>query len=268
MRIFKQKHNQQKSHNVSVQNVVQKSIINEHFTDKTLFITYTNYGYLNYVYNFLKSTEKIPWKCQVVCVDQKSYDELLSKNVPVILLEGSFTTEFQEFGSPQFFSMNWFKLDIIKNLFELYPQVETIVYMDSDVVIQKDFTTLFEKYIQELSFDIMFQCDVPYNNCKDENCENLCAGIMILKRSQNTLNSLNYRAHFQNKTYIAAEQSYLNDCKERGMIKVKTLPVDTFPNGYYIIRHQTHPDAYVVHYNYMMGQDKIFHMRNTNNWLI
>ena len=152
-------------------------------------ITFTNYGYLDFTLNLLKSIEKneVDLELSIYCTDIKSFNELENKGYKAINiiseLESSNNKLEWEAGNEDF------GLIMIKKFEAIYNSLtenKLVLYIDGDVVIKKDITDYLCNKIG--ANDFLFQLD--YNPKKTEQ-NDLCAGFMMIKSQEETLNLFN-----------------------------------------------------------------------------
>ena len=79
------------------------------------FITFTNYGFINYVKNLIVSLEKIkfPLPLKIYCIDQKSFNELehFEGNILLELLNDETNTNESIVGWKQKDGTQWYFLN-------------------------------------------------------------------------------------------------------------------------------------------------------------
>ena len=122
--------------------------------------------------------------------------------------------------------------------------------------------------------DLFTQCDENKNHIEcsiQTRCPNLCAGICIFRNNPTTLDLVDYRKRdIKNNT---TDQDYILDLCNANNIRRITISRKIFLNGEYpgvntdAVLNLT-STAELVHYNYIIGKDKIKFMKKNNMWFI
>jgi len=221
------------------------------------FMTYTNFGYIDYTKNLILSLEKCNFPLQLIvyCVDQKSYDILREFNEYIILKllldEDNQNENFVKLYKEGWDKMMISKLKAIRK--ELYLS-DYVFYTDSDIVFENNFCI---QYLLDNLYDNDMLLQNNYNH-------EFCAGFMFIKSNDVT------RGIFETKNIdmekFICDQPYLNS--QRGKMKYKVLPLELFPvGGFYYKYHQT-MKPFIIHFNWMTGNDKITKMHAYHKWHI
>ena len=225
----------------------------DYIFNNTIFVTYTNLGYVKYSINLWKSIKKagIPWKLLIMATDEESIAELAKHEIPAILYtenEENIKKDFIAYTDKSFNSITFVKLDILSFILEtMQDKITHLVYMDSDIVVTQDFTSILDWY---RSHDIVFQCDEDnYYICCGK-CSNFCTGFMMMKNNKTVYQILEYK----NPEQYLHDQHYMN-IKLRGCkIDHNTFARNIFPNGY--LRGYVNNPYCLFHYNYLIGAKK------------
>jgi hypothetical protein len=69
-------------------------------------------------------------------------------------------------------------------------------------------------------------------------------------------------------TKYCEDQGYLNFRFRQNNWTFKTLPRDLFPNGSHCQFFSDMKEKYILHYNFMVGNEKIERMRKYGDWLL
>lgn len=227
-------------------------------------ITFTNYGYIKYTLNLLKSVEvnNVNLQIKIFCTDQKSYNffknknyyaELLVPEEPTIEKFTTWKAGVSDFG---IMMLNKF-VSIHKTLLEY----EHVLYIDGDIVVKENFN---DYLIQEINnYDFLFQLDY---NPKREIQNEACAGFMLIKSNKETIELFDLKKI--NKEELvnlpSHDQTYINLNKDK--FKYRFLSPSNFPNGAYFSKFETDPK--IIHFNYFVGQNKIKTMRKYKQWYL
>tara|TARA_B100001996_G_scaffold133739_2_gene101798 strand:- start:8074 stop:8778 length:705 start_codon:yes stop_codon:yes gene_type:complete len=227
-------------------------------------ITFTNYGYLDFTLNLLNSIEKnnVDLELSIYCTDIKSFNELENKGYKAINiiseLESSNNKLEWEAGNEDFGLIMIKKFEAIYNSLK---ENKLVLYIDGDVVIKKDITDYLCNEIGDNDF--LFQLD--YNPKKTEQ-NDLCAGFMMIKSQEETLNLFNPNNLDIEKIIKlpSHDQTYLNQNKES--FKYNFLPIQEFPNGAFFMNFETNPK--IIHFNYLIGKNKKKTMQKCGEWYL
>ena len=66
--------------------------------------------------------------------------------------------------------------------------------------------------------------------------------------------------------YKTHDQSYIN--KNRKKFKYSILPLDDFPNGAHFYEYSKSLDPYIIHFNYVRGDEKLNLMKKHGEWYL
>jgi hypothetical protein len=233
--------------------------------NNTVFLTYTNLGYVKYAINIYKSAQKadVPWKLLIMATDEESVAELAKHNIPSILYTEnaeSINKEFATYHDKAFNAITFVKLDIISFVLEsLEGKITHLVYLDSDIFINRNFTNILDIYRE---YDIVFQCDEGDMNLCYGGCNNYCTGFMMMKNTPDIQKLLSYN----DSEKYHDDQKYINLRIHGFRMNISTFSRNLFPNGY--LRGIIKEPYYILHYNYMVGTQKEKNMREDGHWLV
>ena len=227
-------------------------------------ITFTNYGYVKYTLNLLKSieTNNINLQTKIFCTDRKSYNFFKNKDYDAELLNpekptGEKLTTWKA-GMSDFGVMMLNKfVSIHKTLLDH----KYVLYIDGDIVVKENFSNYLAKEIIE--HDFLFQLDY---NPKKEIQNEACAGFMSIKSSKETVDLFDIKKINIDEliNLPSHDQTYINLHKDK--FKYKFLPPSKFPNGAYFSKFVTNPN--IIHFNYFVGKNKIKTMKKYNEWYV
>ena len=224
------------------------------------FITLTNYGYLDYTRNLIKSLEKIGVEgMKVYCLDNKSFNELdYDRKLKIENTEEEEIEDFYTFRSGNEWSLimyNKFRIiyrELLKNDF--------VLFCDGDIIFRdKRFRVDLLNRIED--DDLLIQSDKQ--NDKDDS--ELCAGFQFIKSNDKTKEFYKPSNEKMNEIlHLKCDQPFINKYKNK--LKYKRLPLKKYPNGLY---YQTNKnESYMIHYNYLIGHTKKDMMIKDNHWFI
>lgn len=241
--------------------------------------TMTSDGYADITYNLYKSLEKanVPWKLLNICVDDESYNYFKDKNIPCVKYDSNMKTqkgELSKFGSDEFMSFNRIKLDLLDYFSKKAPEtIKYVVYLDGDIVVSKDFIPYLQNLYETNPNNYFYlQCD-DQNKMTTTTCINLCTGFISYKREK--LYKSPFDVYDEEKwKNIREDQPWVNQHLKEYSIPTLSLEQDLFPNGTYVkgnisnTTNELSDNRYILHYNYMIGDNKIQKMKENNNWYI
>jgi hypothetical protein len=153
------------------------------------------------------------------------------------------------------------KIDIINKELNNY---EYLILFDGDIVFNniKFIDFLLEKMNTYKDLDLFAQ-----HEFKNNGCDTICSGFYIVRSNDITKKYYNSDNYINGK-YKGNDQDYINSIKKH--LKWEHLPIELFPNGkYYYEHHKNREEAYIVHFNFVMGIDgKKSKMRNYSKWFL
>lgn len=226
-------------------------------------VTFTNKGYVHFTDNLLESLKKhnVNLNLNIYTLDKESFDFFSKKHPKVTFLQSdSNHSEFLDQKSKEFGTL------MIKKFESIYSSLlenELVLYIDGDIVIKKDFKDIL---INEMSnLDFLFQND---KNPKKPHQINLCAGFMMIKSNKKTLKFFNPKELPVEKiiNYRTHDQTYI--IRNRAKFKYKTLPLNKFPNGPHFYSNNKNLDPWMIHFNYVLGDEKEALMKKYNEWYL
>jgi hypothetical protein len=238
-----------------------------------LVVTYTNYGYRHFVQNFILRIKQLelPWDFHLVCIDEESF-KFFSETTSSELFDLKLSKNFHKWTEKDYKLITVSKLDVLSHVLESRPEHPYILYLDTDIWINKDPLPHLENLIQQNpEVDLFIQNDDPDRN-KINECSNFCSGFMVLKNNEAIRNMLCYREHFfnvfghENVTDITGDQWYINHYMAKYGMKVLVLERCLFPNGVFI--NFIPPEYLILHYNYLVGDVKREKMIKNGHWLL
>lgn len=232
--------------------------------------TLTSNGYKYLTWNFYKHwSQHTKQPICIFCSDIPSYQFLRREGVPCIKVEQTlqdYGPQIVPFGSRQFSVLNRMKLSLLHTLSQ-DSSVQTCVYLDGDVLLYKDcIPDLLERL--ELC-PLLFQCDEKQHECSQP-CSNVCTGCIAFRHgATGSLFKINEQAKWQE---TPEDQVWVNYTLLRDSVLFDTLPREYYPNGARLTLTQTTPalkeKAYLLHYNYRVGDSKKADMKRYGDWLL
>ncbi len=235
--------------------------------NQTFFITITNYGYIPYTINMLKSLNKfnVDKQILIICLDKDSFLFLENLGYQVYL----FNIDIREFNifkkNKDFGYIRYIKFKILHKIISLGYNV---LYSDSDIVYLKN---PIEKIViwENMKVDVIIQNDGEKNN----KTNNLCVGFIFIKSNEKTIENFEIKDHtafegIKNGKYPIYDQTYFNKYISKNLI-INILPLELYPNGIFFIRNCSKlNNLELVHFNWISGDEKYNKMLKYKMWLV
>jgi hypothetical protein len=246
-----------------------------------LWITLINYGYLHYTKNFMKSMElrNINLQLYVFCLDDQTYNELKEhkqcKCIKADFLKSKYSTEMKHWGDLEYKRIVFAKLDaILYTLQKTYEMgVKNIGYIDTDIVLFSDPSIIMmDKVHRHPKIDVFSQCDEEGTQCSSHsNCKNICSGVIVFRNKPSLYSLFEYKE--QDIKHNASDQHFLRQQFKNQSIQYMTIEKSIMPNGSYYPDFKKKKIVFpqsvcLVHYNWMIGNEKIETMKMHNVWYI
>ena len=226
-------------------------------------ITLTNDGYIEYTQNLLNSSNNVGINnIEVFCVGKKSYRHFNKQGLNAHLISNNFFSgklKFLEWRTKNFNKLMFEKLTLIyKSLIES----QKVLYIDGDIVFLKNFLAELNNHPIE---DIVGQWD--YN--PTTKASTLCAGFMVINNTQESKNLFNPK--FVPKTLLDSkfhfdDQKYIN--KNLNSVNYEFLDIKKYPNGAYFYENYKNLDPSIIHFNYLIGDEKKIKMKEMGYWYL
>jgi hypothetical protein len=228
--------------------------------DDIAFITLMNNGYIDYTLNCLQSLDRISMKqpLHVYCIGEKGYNVLQARNVSCDLIQTNDNiTELQEFRRRKWSNITYYKFEIIyKNLLNH----KFVCITDGDIVYENN--QMFNYLLQNIDDnDVLIQSEGISDN-------DLCSGFMFIQ-SNETTRSIFHPDNVEKYRNVEGwgDQIYVNSMKYN--LKYKKLPLKLFPSGNYYYTYSDMIDQpYLIHFNWVGGNEKKIRMAKYNKWYI
>lgn len=233
----------------------------------TLLITLTNYGYLLYTLNMLKSLKKfnLDKKIFVICVDEKSHKIMKGLGYNSYCLNDKLQS-FYEWNKEGYDKVTYYKVLMIYKLLSININ---LVLIDGDIVFIKNPINDIKKW-NILPYDVCIQNDSDTNSNKT----NLCTGYMFIRSTPLMISLYECESDEGYKKYLKGalihnDQSFFNDYV-KPHCNVFTLNLDYYPNGAYYYKYykEIDNDVILVHFNWILGHQKMVKMKEHNMWLL
>ncbi len=230
----------------------------------TLVFTVTTFGYRFYTHNLWIQMERVgAQRPLILCLDGESLAYFNSQNVPAQLYNSVGTGANQRgpaiFGSQAFKKFNALKIQALKDL-STAAGVRQLIYLDSDIGLYRNPVPYFEERLAEAP--LWFQCDEGEARPCAEPCSNACTGVIAIRVADVPANLFVVEPrHWLGAT---TDQDYINDRMLTLRVPFRTLTRPLFPNGVWT----PGPPAYLFHFNYCLGDEKVARMRAAGLWFV
>jgi hypothetical protein len=238
--------------------------------NKTVITTVTNYGYLLYTLNMLKSLKQfdLDKKILIVCIDRKGSNVLkrLGYNVFCIDDEQQELGKFCPWNTKGYDKICYLKLELIYTILSLN---KNILLVDGDLVFLKNPIDDIKWWIEESYIDVHVQND----SLENLNTTNLCTGYMLIKSNEKMINLYDCVSEQGRKKYLECafdnnDQSYFNKFV-KPFCKFQALTLMKYPNGQAFYNQPSRKEsAVLIHFNWVHGHIKMAKMKEHKMWLL
>jgi hypothetical protein len=236
----------------------------------TEIITICNHGYRDFTWNLSLTCQKQNIPLTIYTTDQDATRFLLNQGISSKRLPGSGqgqTKNLSQIFTSGFSTMCKAKLDMICQRIK-DSTADYLVYMDGDIVVLKNFIDDIKSKLNETP--LLFQCDEKdLSGCLAKPCPNACTGFIAM-------NLMNHRQELlaifsvENelwKRVNGLDQDFVNHRLKDSKISWNTLPRHLYPNGVYFARNAFDKEnAFIIHFNYTIGQQKRGRMIKSGYW--
>jgi hypothetical protein len=236
---------------------------------KTVITTVTNYGYLLYTLNMLKSLNQfgLDKKVLVVCVDKKSAKVISSLGYNTYCIDDNNLGKFCPWNTQGYDKICYLKLELIYKILSLD---KNVLLVDGDIVFKKDLMEDMRQWWKDTIYDVWIQNDSQENR----NTKNMCTGYMFIKTSDRLIKLYDCVSDEGKKKYMTCafdnnDQTYFNNFVKPGCM-FNALPLEKYPNGkmFYENTEALKEKAVLVHFNWVQGHLKMAKMKEHKMWLL
>jgi hypothetical protein len=231
---------------------------------KTLFVTLTNSGYLDYTLNMIESLKPLGLHVLSLCLDKECWSVLREKGHAAHLCFPDISG-FATIDSPQFRSVAFYKLYLIGRILK---DGYDVLYTDGDIVYTKDpFPYLFSLLDANPKLECIIQNDADPRGSSYK--LNLCTGFFWIRATSATVHEFTFDdERIGTFNQYGLDQDFFN-AHIRDTLSYHSLDQSLFPNGAYY-EHVAHsiPDAYLLHFNFIIGHSKKYAMIQANRWYL
>jgi hypothetical protein len=252
----------------------------EWYGTSIVWITLINKGYVDFTKNFLESMKynNCIFSIIVYCTDEESMKNLQGySNVTCIdarpFLKCNISESLTSWGAMDYKALVFAKLDAIKYASLQYKNYY-IGYIDTDIILFKNPTeTILNTFKSNPDTVFVSQCDEPKAQCSNKNnCQHICSGVIVFKNIPIINNLLKYTITDVNS--LSGDQEFIINMANKYNIQHITIDKNIFLNGSYPgvnkldIPLIVPPLVELIHYNYLVGTNKIKLMQKNNMWFI
>lgn len=236
---------------------------------KTIITTVTNYGYILYTLNMLKSLKPfgLDKKIFIVCIDKKCANILINKGYNVYCIDDQALGKFCPWNTKGYDKICYLKLELIYKLLSLD---KSVLLVDGDIVFKKNPLDDILMWNKDTLYDVWIQNDSQENR----NTKNMCTGYVFIKTSDRLIELYDCVSEKGQQKYMKCafdnnDQSYFNNFVKPACM-FNALPLDKYPNGkmFYENTNFLTESAILVHFNWVQGHIKMAKMKEYKMWLL
>ncbi|KAF7732326.1 hypothetical protein EC973_005222 [Apophysomyces ossiformis] len=245
--------------------------------DRVLIVATANYGMRNHVYNWIESLNRTKEdKYLIFCFDEQLYEHLVAagygahaSQVPVSWLHQDVEAGFEEYYSVKYRVITGAKTWVVQQL--LYLDV-TVFFSDVDIVWMRP---RLREYVHTL-MDIRPETHVLFQQeGVDQKIVN--SGFYMMRPTDTMKRLLAHTIYLQDNHPTMTQQAAMNAALDHMDMDIRTssvvlLDVLHFPNGFVYFTHdlpRRHGiEPFVVHANYLVGDDKRQKLKDHNLWYL
>ena len=247
-------------------------------SQKIVWITLINKGYIDFTKNFLMSIKNhciTDFELVIYCIDDESFNTFNDNELCFcIRIENSLPLELQTWGLAGYKEIVFTKLDVILSTLKNNEKHVAVGFIDTDIVLFSNPTDIFIAAMNDVpEVPIFCQCDEGGNDniCTNRRkCANICSGLIVFRNYENLYPLFDY-SNVDIQMYDS-DQHFLNEKLQELNISVHTIDKYICCNGQYPelqykkVDFPTHTCS--VHFNYMVGFEKVEKMKLQNLWFI
>jgi len=224
------------------------------------FITLTNKGYIKYTLNCLESLErcgidKLSLTCY--CIDQEcfSFFSDLGLNAELIK-ENKFGRQSKE---RKFYEDDIYRIYMQKFyiIYENLLKYDYVLFTDGDIVFENsEFLDYLIDNIKDN--DLLIQEEYGVGDV-------ICSGFMFFRSNDRTKYFMNPdNVKYKEKNW--GDQVHINSIKSE--LKYKKLDLELFPNGKYYMDKYGKINPYMIHFNFLIGNNKQKTIKKYKKWYL
>jgi hypothetical protein len=246
--------------------VISTTDIQPHLLDGIVLSTLTNYGYLLYTLNMLKSLRPygLDKKVLIITIDEKSHTVLQNMGYHTICIHDSLA-KFFPWNSKGYDKICYYKLEMIYQILSLG---YNLVLIDGDIVFQQNPIKDILEWNKSTE-DVWIQND----STDDNNTTNMCTGYMFIRSNKKMIDLYDCISDAGKEKYKKCalnnnDQTYFN-IYVKPECTMKALPLTLYPNGEFFYKSSTQlTETVLVHFNWVKGHEKMAKMKAHKMWLL
>jgi hypothetical protein len=236
--------------------------------DKTIITTVTNYGYLLYTLNMLKSLKPygLDKKILIICIDKKCYNILKKMEYNVYCIDDNELGKFCPWNTKGYDKICYLKLELIYKILSLN---KNILLVDGDIVFLKNPLDDIKCWLDEKGIDVHIQND----SLENTNKTNMCTGYVLIKSNDKMIKLYDCISEEGKKKYLECafdnnDQSYFNNFV-KPYCTFQALSLMKYPNGQAFYNQPAKKEtAILIHFNWVHGHIKMAKMKEHKLWLL
>lgn len=235
---------------------------------KTVITTVTNYGYLLYTLNMLKSLRPfgLDKKILLVSIDKKGANVLRQLGYNVFCIDDQELGKFSPWNTKGYDKICYLKLELIYRVLSLN---KNILLIDGDLVFLRNPEDDIKWWLQETHIDVHIQND----SLENTNKTNMCTGYMLIKSNEKMIKLYDCVSDQGRKKYLECafdnnDQSYFNKFV-KPYCTFQALTLMKYPNGQAFYNQPSRKEtAVLIHFNWVHGHIKMAKMKEYKMWLL
>ena len=234
----------------------------------TVLATITNHGYTMYTLNLLKSLAPFGLDKHVLmcCLDSKAAAFFREHGYPAVDL-GTEMDAFCAWNVGSYDRICYMKMQVQH---AVMCRGKNILMIDGDIVFLKDPMPHLTAWEADVATEVYVQNDAQ----SDDEHKNFCAGFMFVRATDNMRRLFDTETpegqeRYRRCAFDNNDQMYFNDFI-KPHASVKPLPLRAYPNGKMFMEYMdgAGPETVLVHYNWLMGHQKVARMKQYRMWLV
>lgn len=236
---------------------------------KTIITTLTNYGYLLYTLNMLKSLQPfgLDKKILIMCIDTKGTNILKRLGYNVCCIDDKELGKFCPWNTKGYDRICYLKLELIYRILSLN---KNVLLADGDIVFRNNPIEDIQSWLSDTIYDVWIQNDSQ----EDRNTKNMCTGYMFIKTNERLIKLYDCVSEEGRQKYLSCafdnnDQTYFNKFVKPACM-FNALPLEKYPNGkmYYDNADNLKNISIIVHFNWVQGHLKMAKMKEHKMWLL
>ena len=236
------------------------------YNDTFLITTVTNYGYILYTLNMLKSLRQFHLDKYVfiVAMDEKSATILKKLGYNVYCVNEGSLGKFCPWNTKGYDRICYYKLELLYRILSLQ---KNVILVDGDIVFLKNPLDDIIEWSNKPE-EIWIQNDTQSENDKS----NACTGYIFIKTSKKICElydcvSENGKHKYLQCAFDNNDQTYFNKFI-KPECDVVLLSLEKYPNGKVFYNKPDAKNMIMVHFNWVIGHLKMAKMKEHKMWLL